>query len=151
MSASTTPSGPPRLLLVDDNKLGLAARKVVLEELGFDVQTSLDAKEALALIACHPFDLVITDYKMPSMCGTEFIREVRQMRPTLPVILISGFVDALGLDERNTGADAVISKSSNEVQHLIRTVRSLLKRPSTKKPAGSEGGAPRHGRRGAQA
>jgi len=151
MSASTTPSGPPRLLLVDDNRLGLSARKVVLEELGYDVHTCFDALDALSLAACHPFDLVITDYKMPSMCGTEFIRKLRELRPALPVVLISGFVDALGLDERNTGADAVISKSSNEVQHLIRAVRSLLKRPSAKKPARSEGGPASPARRGAKA
>jgi len=151
MGASAAPSSPSRLLLVDDNKLGLSARKVVLEELGYEVHTVLDAEDALALAACHSFDLVITDYKMPRMCGTEFIRRLREFRPAVPVVMISGFVDALGLDERNTGADAVISKSSNEVQHLIRTVRSLLKRASSKKPAGSEGGPPRSGRRGAQA
>jgi hypothetical protein len=60
----------------------------------------------------------------------------------VPVILISEFVDALGLNEENTGADAVIQKSANEVSHLIRAVGRLLRRKPAKKPAQSEGPPP---------
>ena len=47
-------------------------------------------------------------------------------------MLVSGFVDTLGLNEASTGADAVIQKSANEVTHLVRAVNRLLRR---KKPA----------------
>jgi hypothetical protein len=63
---------------------------------------------------------------------------LRKHSPGLPVILISGFVDALGLSEQNTGADVVIQKSHNEVSHLVRAVARLLNRKSPKKPAAGE-------------
>jgi len=127
------------ILLVDDNKLGLSARKCVLEELGHIIATAANGVDALEQFATRKFDLVVTDYKMPRMDGLELIAGLRKASPGLPVILISGFVDSLGLSEENTGADVVIQKSANEVSHLVRSVARLLKRKPVKKPAGSEG------------
>jgi CheY-like chemotaxis protein len=120
---------------VDDNKLGLSARKCVLEELGHRISTAANGVDALELFANFKFDLVVTDYKMPRMDGLELIRALRKTSPGLPVILISGFVDTLGLSEESTGADVVIQKSANEVAHLVRSVARLLR----KKPVRSEG------------
>lgn len=130
---------PGNILLVDDNKLGLSARRCVLEELGHTIWTAVNGVDALEQFASRKFDLVVTDYKMPRMDGLELIAGLRKVSPELPVILISGFVDALGLSEENTGADVVIQKSANEVSHLVRSVARLLRRKPVKKPAGSEG------------
>ncbi len=124
----------PHILLVDDNTLGLAARKVVLEELGYQITTAGSALEGLERFAETAFELLITDYKMPRMNGVQLIKKVREESPSLPIILLSGFADTLGLDEKNTGADIVIQKSNNEVPDMVRAVRKLL-RP--KKPAAS--------------
>lgn len=127
-----------RILLVDDNKLGLAARKSVLEELGYVMTTAVEGKEALEQFARQKFDLVITDYRMPRMNGVELIKKIRELAPAVPIIMISGYAEALGLTEASTGADAVIAKSANEVQHLVRSVSRLLRRTVPKKPAGSQ-------------
>jgi CheY-like chemotaxis protein len=134
---------PGNILLVDDNKLGLSARKCVLEELGHSIATAANGVDAMEQFAARKFDLVVTDYKMPRMDGLELIAGLRKTQPDLPVILISGFVDALGLSEENTGADVVIQKSANEVSHLVRSVARLLRKKPMKKPAGSEGPAAR--------
>jgi CheY-like chemotaxis protein len=134
---------PGNILLVDDNKLGLSARKCVLEELGHSIATAANGVDAMEQFAARKFDLVVTDYKMPRMDGLELIAGLRKTQPDLPVILISGFVDALGLSEENTGADVVIQKSANEVSHLVRSVARLLRKKPVKKPAGSEGPAAR--------
>ena len=136
----------PNILLVDDNKMGLSARKIVLEELGYRIVTCSNPVQALERFAEQSFDLVITDYRMPSMDGIELIAAVRRTHPLLPVVLISGFVDALGLNEDTTGADAVIQKSNHEVANLVRTVQRLLNR---KKPAASQS-SPTNARRKAQ-
>jgi hypothetical protein len=59
--------------------------------------------------------------------------------PALPIVLLSGFSEALGLAEASTGADVVLQKSANEVTHLIRAVNRLLRRKVTKKPPSSQG------------
>jgi two-component system response regulator CpxR len=127
------------ILLVDDNKLGLSARKCVLEELGHRIATASNGVDALEQFEGGGFDLVVTDYKMPRMDGLELIVRLRKIEPGLPVIMISGFVDSLGLSEDNTGADVVIQKSANEVSHMVRSVGRLLRKKPEKKPAGSVG------------
>jgi CheY-like chemotaxis protein len=137
-SPSQNPCG--RILLVDDNCLGLAARRSVLVELGHQVLTSCTASEALELCAKQNFDVVVTDYKMPKMNGIELIGRLRKLHPAISVILISGFTDTLGLDEATTGADIVLQKSNNEVPQLIRAVNRLLRKQQAppKKSAASQ-------------
>jgi CheY-like chemotaxis protein len=141
-----TPSQNPRgrILLVDDNAMGLTARRSVLEELGHKVHTSGTASEALDLCGAQHFDVIVTDYKMPKMDGIEFIGRLRKLHPASSVILISGFADTLGLTETSTGADVVLQKSNNEITHLVRAVNRLLReqqRPK-KKPPSAQGSGP---------
>jgi len=142
-----TPPAPARpgatLLLVDDNPHGLVARRTVLEELGYVVHTGASGEEALKLLADHKVDLVITDFRMPNMDGVELIVRMRELRSDLPVILLSGFVEPLGLTEKSTGADIVLSKSAGEVGLLVRSVRRLLNRQPSRKPLGSQQAAKR--------
>jgi CheY-like chemotaxis protein len=142
MANSPSQNACGRILLVDDNSLGLAARRSVLEELGHNVLTSGNAAEALELCGKHAFDVVVTDYKMPKMNGVELIVRLRKLHPATSVILISGFTDTLGLDEASTGADVVLQKSNNEVSQLIRAVNRLLRKQQQppKKPSASQAG-----------
>ncbi len=131
------PKTSARILLVDDNRFGLIARQNILEELGYNVTAKQCPLEALECFVAEPFDLVVTDFRMPHMDGRELIARLRDRRPDLPVVLISGFAETLGLDENSTGADAVIQKSSNEVTNMLRAVDRLIGRngpPSRKQP-----------------
>lgn len=138
MKSFTSSHPSVHILLVDDNTLGLAARKSVLEEQGYRITTASGGLEALDLMTGHEFQLLVTDYKMPKMNGVEFIAEARKRRPDIPVILLSGFADTLGLSETNSGADAVIQKSASEVQYLVRTVGRLLRSRVPKKSVGAQ-------------
>ncbi|SRR6266542_2622952 len=137
-----TPPAPPRpgasILLVDDNPHGLVARRTVLEELGYLIHTTASGEEALEKLSTHRIDLVITDFRMPGMDGTELIGKIRQLQANVPIILLSGFVEPLGLTEQTTGADIVLSKSAGEVGLLIRSVRRLLNRAPARKPVHSQ-------------
>jgi CheY-like chemotaxis protein len=140
MKSSSSSSGSvpvARILLVDDNQAGLAARKSVLEEFGYKVTIAVSGHEGLECFSRETFDLVITDYKMPRMNGIELIERVRKQNKEIPIILISGFAEPLGLNESNTGADVVIQKSSHEVTHMVRSVSRLLRRQVPKKPPAS--------------
>ena len=136
----TPPVSNPSILLVDDNNDGLVVRRSLLEELGYRVEISRGGEEALKLFAASRFDLIVTDYKMPRMNGTEFIERIRKIDPGARVILLSGFVDPLGLTEQNTGADTVVVKSAREPVHLVRAVKRLLNRPPLRKPPGTQPG-----------
>ncbi len=126
------PAPSARILLVNDNARGLAARKKILEELGCSVTAQHCPSMALECFSAEPFDLVITGFRMPGMDGREFISEIRRKRPDQPIMLISGFADMLGLDEVSIGADVVIQKSAHEVEMMVRSVDCLLNR---RKPA----------------
>jgi CheY-like chemotaxis protein len=131
------PSAPsnPNILLVDDNRDGLLVRRTVLEELGYRVSIALNGEEGLKLYQSASFDVVVTDYRMPRMNGAELIQRIRKLNPHARIILLSGFVEPLGLTEENTGADVVVAKSSNEPAHLTRWVKRLLNRATRKPPA----------------
>jgi CheY-like chemotaxis protein len=138
MKTGSAPKQTFHILLVDDNHHGLIARKAVLEELGYKVTTARNGEDALELHAARKFDLIVTDYKMPKMNGVELIQKIRKSDCEIRVIMLSGFVEPLGLDEESTGADAVISKSAGEVGNLTRSVSRLLSRRGAKKPPGSQ-------------
>jgi CheY-like chemotaxis protein len=125
----------PNILLVDDNRDGLLVRRTVLEELGYRVSIALNGEEGLRLFESADFDVVVTDYRMPRMNGAELIQRIRKLDPHARIILLSGFVEPLGLTEENTGADVVIAKSANEPAHLTRWVKRLLNRATRKPPA----------------
>jgi CheY-like chemotaxis protein len=125
-----------RVLLVDDNRDGLSARKALLEEQGFITATATNGEEALEVLSKTTFDLMVTDFKMPKMNGIELIQCVRPLHPALRIIMLSGFVEALGLDEKSTGADIVIAKGGNEISHLLRSVARLLARNVARRPPG---------------
>jgi CheY-like chemotaxis protein len=129
----------PHILLVDDNRSGLAARRMVLDELGYRTQGTTSPREALKVFEASletetPVALVITDFKMPEINGIDLIQKLRALKADVSVILVSGFVDSLGLTEITTGANAVIMKSSNEVPHLIRAVNRILGTKARRKP-----------------
>src|SRR5216684_3822196 len=84
------------------------------------------------------FDLMVTDFRMPKMNGIELSRCVRPLHPALRIIMLSGFVEALGLDEKSTGADIVIAKGTHEISHLLRSVSRLLARKPPRRPPGSQ-------------
>jgi CheY-like chemotaxis protein len=132
------PEPTAQVLLVDDNRDGLMARKSLLQEQGFVITTATNGEEAFEALSNTPFDLMITDFRMPKMNGIELIRQAKASQPTLPVILLSGFVDTLGFDEKSSGADVVISKGNNEISYLLRATLRLLARKVPRRPPASQ-------------
>ena len=134
-----------RILLVDGNRHGLVARRAVLEELGYVVETAPLAAEGLAKAEAKRFDVVVTDYRLDDFGGPELIARLRDRSPRTPAILLSGYVAALGLTEVSTGADIVLPKGPSEHKHLVNAIARLV-RPrgaSASSSAGPVGGRAR--------
>ena len=121
----------PRILLIDDNEHGLMARRTLLEEQGYQVETASCGREGLSKFSEQEFDLVVTDFRMPDLRGSQVLRRIRKQSEHMPVVILSGYVEKLGLTAESTGANAVISKGPQEEQDLIRAIARFTK----KKPA----------------
>jgi CheY-like chemotaxis protein len=117
---------PARILLVDDNPHGLVARKMILQEQGYGVETALSGEEAWEIFRKTPFDVVVTDYRMGAMDGVELIRLIRASESPARIVMLSGFVECLGMTIESTGADELLLKSNREVPELLRVVRKLV-------------------------
>jgi CheY-like chemotaxis protein len=135
---SPASSTTARVLLVDDNRDGLLVRRLLLEEAGYSVVIADNGTEGLRLYQTGVFDLLVTDFHMPGMNGVELIQHVRGLNPRACVILLSGFVEIMGLTEESTGADVVLAKASNEAAHLVRSARRLINRAHLRKPPASQ-------------
>ena len=105
-----------RLLYVDDDQsLGLLVKRM-LERRGFQIAVYTDAIEAMSQIRRDPsaFDLIVSDYNMPEMSGLDVARAVRALRPDLPVVIVSGFIDEKLLAQaRGAGVVELLVKASD--------------------------------------
>ena len=115
------------LLLIDDaNTLASLARAFRLA--GHEATVCDNALRAAELIQNERFDLILSDVVMPGKSGLELLAELKKSGLQTPIVLISGFTNALGLNEATTGADVVLQKSATEVSQLIRAVNRLLRK-----------------------
>ena len=89
------------MLVVDDEDGVRTLAERMVQRCGFEAVGAADGVEALRLIRQNPdrFSCVLLDLTMPKMGGEDTLRELRQLAPTLPVILCSGY-QALELSER---------------------------------------------------
>ena len=116
------------LIVEDDPEMRDLLRKVLDKE-GYRVSAVEDGHQAVAFLAQHPCDLVLTDMLMPADGGLELLQVVHQTRPTLPVIIITAFGD-WGTYSRalELGAAAFISKPL-KLAELIGAIHAALARP----------------------
>ena len=96
------------ILCVDDEETPRTLRKLILQKQGYQVITAASGAEALELLDRANINLVLSDQMMPGMTGTELTKSVKSLRPTMPVILISG-VNEIPPDASH--ADRFISKA----------------------------------------
>ena len=84
--------GALRVLLVDDDDMVRTALGLQLGRAGYAVTTAADAEAALSEVRLRggDFDVLLTDVVMPGMTGADLTRHARALRPTLPVVLMSG-------------------------------------------------------------
>jgi CheY-like chemotaxis protein len=88
-------SHPLKILLVDDHDEVRGTTAAVLEELGHTVTEAANGAEALAALKVGKcgWDLLISDYAMPELSGTELVHQLRRVHPDLPCLIITGYAD----------------------------------------------------------
>ena len=121
---------PATILLVDDEELLRAGVQEMLEMSGYTVITATNGHEAMACLKQNAIDLVITDLVMPKMDGVDFVEQLRQIWPDVPVIVVSGstrnIMQRYGIESIQVpGADASLSKPFKGVD-LMSQIKELL-------------------------
>ena len=79
-----------KILIVDDDAAVQTTVRLLLERAGHSVVTAGEGRKGLALLEASEFDLMFLDIFMPGMDGFETMRMVHQLRPLVPIIVISG-------------------------------------------------------------
>lgn len=116
---------PLHVLLVDDHPEVRQATRGMLEDLGHRVTSAELGREALDLLEeGGSFDLLITDYAMPHLSGTELVSKVRKKRPGLPSMIITGYADDDALAGRLK--DVTILSKPFTLESLSAAIRSVV-------------------------
>ena len=127
MRRESTPPMGPEILLVDDNAIQAATRKAVLSRLGRIVAIAGSGEQALQMLdTADRVGLVITDHLMPGMNGPEFVAELRERFPHLPVMVLSGLAEA---EDEYGELDVTFRMKPLPPDQLLTLVRSLLAEP----------------------
>jgi CheY-like chemotaxis protein len=129
--ASEAPSVPPRrrVLIVDDDHLVRDALRFALEDAGYDVWAVAHGADALAVLESQAVDIVLSDIFMPGMNGFELLKQIRQRRPDVPVILVTGFgnIEMARGQALKEGATDFITKPYNVSEIPILIERNLMR------------------------
>jgi len=124
---SRTTGQLPKVLCVDDEPPLLRSLRWLLRR-EFDVAVAGSGREALALLAAQRFDVVLSDQRMPGMCGSEFLNLARQVSPLTVRLLLTGYADFSAVVAALNDGDVFryISKPWND-DKLIRCVQDAAR------------------------
>jgi CheY-like chemotaxis protein len=111
------------VLCVDDELVGLQVRKLLLERAGYRVLTAQDGHAGLEIFAAEPIEAVVLDYSMPGMHGGEVAARMRQIKPAVPILLLSAYV---GLSPEVTSLVDLYMTKGQGADLLLTNLSSLL-------------------------
>lgn len=123
-------TAPRRILVVDDEPYICDALKMMLSLDGHEVVTANAGSEALRLFDGGRFDLVITDYSMPGMKGDELAAAVKSRNPSLPIIMVSAYVEKLTGENSPVGhVNAIVGKPFR-LEQIMDAMARVFGQPS---------------------
>ncbi len=124
--AAAPAAGRPRILVVDDEAAirDLLSKTLALAE--YDVDLAPDGRTALERLRMIPYDLLITDLKMPGIDGLTVVREARRLKADIPVIIITGFsTEASAIEAVNLGVSGYLTKPFRVPRVLAVAAKAL--------------------------
>lgn len=128
----------PKLLVVDDEEVVCQACRRIFSRQGFEVETSVDAREGLSWAAQKNYKIVLLDIKMPNMDGIQFLEKLREKNPDVPVLIITGYPSIPNAAAAmRLGASDYVTKpfTSEEITRAVQRVLAAA-------PQSEEAGAP---------
>lgn len=121
---------PVTILCIDDDKVNLDMRRELLQRAGYRVLTAESGTEALDTFRSEAVDAVVLDYWLPGTNGIKVATEFKNLKPHVPIIMLSGSETIL--DETVGRVDRWLVKGNIEPKHLLSTLDDLLSRSSAR-------------------
>jgi CheY-like chemotaxis protein len=127
-SAGAAPAVRHRILFVDDEPEVVRMGREMLESLGYEVEGSTSSRQALQAFRAAParYDLVLTDQTMPELNGDALVREIRRVRPGVPVILCSGYHERIGPETAAALSIQACLQKPIDIDTLSRVLQNAL-------------------------
>lgn len=122
-NSSTRPAANSLVLCIDDEVIGLKVRSILLERAGYNVVSALEGSEGIDIFAREPISAVVLDYAMPGMNGAEVALRMREIKPEVPILLLSAYV---GLPKEVTSLVDVYMTKGEGAPTLLKKLRSML-------------------------
>jgi DNA-binding NtrC family response regulator len=120
----------PRILVIDDEPRMAEILGMVLRNAGYDVRFETDAETALGAHEADPFDLVLTDLRMPDVSGLEVLERARKIQPEAPVVLITAHgTIKTAIEALRRGAFDYVQKpfDNDELRNVVRRALDMTR------------------------
>jgi len=123
-----------RALVIDDEQIVLDSVKKILRDDNFDVDASLSGREGLNRAIKREYDIVMTDIRMPDIGGMRVLRDVKRAKPSLPVVIITGYATvSSAVQAMKLGATDYLEKPFTP-DELLKAVDSAIHVAATRAP-----------------
>jgi len=115
-----------KILVIDDEQIVLDSVSQILTDENYEVDVSLSGRKGLDWAIERPYDIVLTDIRMPDIGGMKVLRDVKRIKPSLPVVIITGYsTTKSAVQAMKLGAGDYIEKPF-EPEELIESVSRAL-------------------------
>ncbi len=129
-SAPSEATSPPRVLCIDDELVGLRIRTLLLERAGYEVLSAAEGSQGLDIFARESVQAVVLDFAMPGMNGAEVASRMREIKPNVPILLLSAYV---GLPAEVTSLVDVYMTKGEGAPILLERLNSMLSTPPARR------------------
>ena len=129
---------PKKALVIDDEQVVLDSVTKILTDENYEVDVSLSGRKGLEDAIQRDYDIVLTDIRMPDIGGMRVLRDIRRAKPSLPVVMITGYASVeSSVQAMKLGAADYIEKPFTPDQ-LLKAVASALDIAATQEPEEQE-------------
>lgn len=115
-----------RCLIVDDDAFVVMSCRRILEAEGATVNTAENVETGVAMLVAEPYDVMLTDIKMPGQDGFAMLERAKELQPDMPVLLMTGFLTAEIMSAGSRAGAAICIAKPFTPEELLQAVRKII-------------------------